>query len=156
MARNIRHVAPGAAVVLVGFAAVVGSFWIARDYDGSWGPRIFPLMSATALILLGGLMLRSANTTAPEAAGEERIPRGPFMLLALVVLYLWLIGKLGYLLSTGLVTPAALWLFGIRNPIGLAIAAVAAPAVFHLVFFGLLGVFPPYGAWFDLLDVIGG
>ncbi|WP_150526552.1 tripartite tricarboxylate transporter TctB family protein [Roseibium sediminis] len=156
MTHTIKQFAPGAATLLIGLAAAVASFQIGLDYDGSWGPRIFPLMSAGVLILLGALMLRSATSEPGNTSPQESVPRDPFILLGLVILYLWLIGKVGYLISTAMVTPATLWLFGIRNPLALAFSALAAPAIFHLIFFELLGVFPPYGAWFDLLDVIGG
>jgi putative tricarboxylic transport membrane protein len=44
-------------------------------------------------------------------------------------------------------------LFGIRNPLSLLIAAIVCPAVYHAIFFMGLGVYPPYGEWFDLLDL---
>lgn len=155
---NLYRTGPAVALVATGAAAVTASFWIPLDYDGSMSARVFPLMSAVILLFLGGLMLWPAKTNAKAEANvsQVRILPGPLMLLGLVVLYIWLISKLGYLVSTGLVTPATLWLFGIRRPAGLAFAALAAPVIFHLIFFKALGVFPPYGKWFDLLDLIGG
>lgn len=153
MPRNISDTGPGATLFVTGVLAGLLALRIPLDYDGSWGARVFPLMSAAALVLLGGLMLRPTRKTTTD---QGPIPRGPFVLLGLVVLYLWMIGKFGYMFSTGLVAPAALWLFGIRNPLGIFFGALAAPVVFHLIFFKFLGVFPPYGAWFDLLDMIGG
>lgn len=156
MARNLHQTGPAIALLATGMIAVTASFWIPLDYDESMGARVFPLISAGILILLGGLMLRPVKADAEAEASQAGLPAGPLMLLALAVLYLWLIGKLGYMISTGLVTPVALWLFGIRHPAGLAVGALTAPVVFHLIFFEALGVFPPYGAWFDLLDLIGG
>ncbi|UOA29330.1 tripartite tricarboxylate transporter TctB family protein [Pseudosulfitobacter sp. DSM 107133] len=156
MPLNLHQTGPAIALLATGAVAVTASFWIPLDYDGSMSVRVFPLISAGVLILLGGLMLRPVKADEKTEASQLSIPAGPLMLLALVVLYLWLIGKLGYLISTGLVTPVALWLFGIRNPTGLAVGALTAPVIFHLIFFEALGVFPPYGAWFDLLDLIGG
>lgn len=156
MPRSLHQTGPAIAMLAMGVVAVAASFWIPLDYDGSMGARIFPLMSAGVLILLGGLLLWPVKADERAEVSPAGIPVGPLMLLALIVLYLWLIGKLGYLISTGFVTPVALWLFGIRRPAGLLFAAVAAPLTFHLIFFEALGVFPPYGAWFDLLDLIGG
>ena len=154
MPLNLHQTGPAIALLATGAVAVTATFWIPLDYDGSMSARVFPLISAGVLILLGGLMLRPVE--ADEEASQAGLPTGPLMLLALVILYLWLIGKLGYLISTGLVTPVALWLFGIRHPAGLAVGALTAPVIFHLIFFEALGVFPPYGAWFDLLDLIRG
>jgi putative tricarboxylic transport membrane protein len=156
MPRNLHQTGPAIALLTMGVVAVTASFWIPLDYDGSMGARIFPLMSAGVLILLGGLMLRPVKVDHETEVSQASIPTGPLMLLAVAVLYLWLIGKLGYLISTGFVTPVALWLFGIRRPAGLVVGALAAPVIFHLIFFEALGVFPPYGAWFDLLNLNGG
>lgn len=147
---------PAVFLLATGAIAVIASFWIPLDYDGSMGARVFPLMSAGTLLLLGGLMLRPAKSDAEATEPQSHIAPSPFLLLGLIVVYLLLIGKLGYLISTGLVIPAALWLFGIRRLAGLAFAAFAAPITFHLIFFKAMGVPPPYGAWFDLLDLIGG
>ena len=140
-------------MLVVGIGTVVATLWILLDHNGSWDARSFPLISAATLILLGGLLLRPS---ADEEAPATSIPRGPFYLLALVIIYLWLIGKFGYLISTAAIAPVTLWLFGIRNPTTLAVAAIAIPAAYHVLFFEVLGVFPPYGEWFDLFDVIGG
>lgn len=156
MSRSFHQTIPAVILLATGAVAVTASFWIPLDYDGSMGARVFPLISAGTLLLFGGLMLRPVKSTTQATEPQSRVPPGPFMLLGLIVAYLWLIAKFGYLISTGLVTPAALWLFGIRRPDGLAFAALAAPIIFHLIFFKALGVSPPYGAWFDLLDLIGG
>ena len=49
-----------------------------------------------------------------------------------------------------------MWLFGMRSPLWLLVTAIICPAIYHLIFFVLLGVFPPFGEWFDLLDVLQG
>ncbi len=48
--------------------------------------------------------------------------------------------------------PVVLYIFGVRSRIGLAISVIVCPLIFHIIFFELLGVFPPYGEVFDLLD----
>ncbi|WP_371229903.1 tripartite tricarboxylate transporter TctB family protein [Roseovarius sp. 2305UL8-3] len=158
MSRIKEDVVIGSVILAIGLAALAASFQIEPDYSGQTGARAFPIMSAGALLLLGALQLFSASRTDARPAPEKKKGglRGPFLLLGLVGAYLWLIGKLGYLIATGLVVPVALAMFGVRNPVGLVIAAVVVPAIYHLIFFELLGVFPPYGQWFDLLDVIKG
>ena len=92
-------------------------------------------------------------------AGDQRHARDLWYivgLLALSVAYVIGINYVGYLLSTAAAAPIALYLFGVRSIPGLAAAAVLCPAIYHLIFFVGLGVFPPYGLWFDLLDVIQG
>jgi hypothetical protein len=39
--------------------------------------------------------------------------------------------------------------------VALALGAIAVPVVLHVAFFELLGVFPPYGRWLDLVDLLG-
>lgn len=160
--RPMADTAVGAGLVAIGGLAALGGFAIAPDYDGSTTARIFPLLTALALAVTGGLMLRPGTRTAPRAlpgsgeAGERQASlRGPFAILGVTVGYLWLIGKIGYLLSTALAAPAALWFFGVRAPLGLLASAVLCPLVYHLIFFEALGTFPPYGAWVDPLLSLG-
>ncbi|NKB54400.1 MAG: hypothetical protein GKR97_19705 [Rhizobiaceae bacterium] len=77
-------------------------------------------------------------------------------LLTVAVLYVWLISKFGYLISTATIAPMVMWMFGMRNPLALVATAILCPATYHYTFFVALGVFPPYGEWFDLLDIIQG
>lgn len=144
----------GAVLIVVSIAALIASFQIDKDPGGGWGARIFPLAGSAALLIVGLLELRSGLNTRINT--PARVKPSVWALLILALGYVWLISKIGYLLSTGLVAPLTLWVFGIRRPIGLLIAAFLCPAIYHLVFFELLGVFPPYGAWFDLLDILQG
>ena len=141
------------ALALIGAGAMVASIDIPRDMDGSLGARVFPMMSSGALILLGTIgFLAGLKPVAlrKEKAGNKLLAQIA-VLLALSLFYVWIISKLGYLISTALVAPLILLLFGIRNPLGLVIAAVVCPAIYHGIFFMGLSVFPPYGEWFDLL-----
>lgn len=146
-------------LALIGAGAILASIGIPKDPDGGLGARVFPLMASGSLLLLGVIGLITDQTADAERANEVR--RGHkktlvqvFLLLALSLFYVWIIGKLGYLISTALVAPLVLMSFGIRNPFGLLIAAIVCPAIYHALFFIGLGVFPPFGEWFDLLDVI--
>ncbi|WP_243144843.1 tripartite tricarboxylate transporter TctB family protein [Litoreibacter roseus] len=147
--------AVGLALVLLGIGATATSLSIPLDQYGRWGARIFPLAGSLSLLLLGGIELLSARNISKEPTDTRHLP-AIFALLALAIGYVWAIAHFGYLLSTGVAAPIAMWIFGVRHPVGLLIAALLCPALYHLIFFKLLGVFPPLGLWFDLLDVIGG
>ena len=134
---------------------MLASIDIPRDPDGGLGARVFPMMSSGALILLGtiGFLTGLKPVAALKEKTDSRLLMQIAAALALSLFYVWIISKLGYLISTALVAPAILLLFGIRSPLGLLIAAIVCPAVYHAIFFMGLGVFPPYGEWFDLLDI---
>jgi hypothetical protein len=146
----------GGVIAAFGLVALALGWSIEADAQGNANARIFPVMGAGVLVLLGLLEFRRGwlSDTRPLALGGD-MP-AVLSLLALACSYAWLISKLGYLLATGMIAPVAMWLFGIRNPLGLVAAAILCPAIYHLIFFELMGVFPPYGEWFDLLDVIQG
>ncbi|WP_299556088.1 tripartite tricarboxylate transporter TctB family protein [uncultured Tateyamaria sp.] len=141
------------ALVLLGISATATSMGISLDQYGRWGARFFPLAGSIALILLGLMELRNAPAT--SAVERKHLP-AIAALLILSVAYVWMISALGYLVATALAAPAALWVFGVRSAAGLGAAALLCSIAYHLVFFKLLGVFPPLGRYFDLLDVIGG
>ncbi len=146
---------PFLAIVLIGAGAMLASFDIPRDPDGGLGARVFPMISSGALALLGffGFLTELKPVAAAGEKTGKKLLAQIAALLALSLFYVWIISKLGRLISTAIVAPLILMLFGIRNPLGLVIAAVVCPVVYHAVFFMGLGVYPPYGEWFDLLDV---
>lgn len=151
--RSPADTAIGAGLIALGGLAAVGAFAIAPDYDGSTTARIFPLMTAAAIAVMGALLLRARP--AGQDAGEAGGSWAPWQMLAVAFGYLMLMTKVGYLVSTALAAPAALWVFGVRSPVGLLAAALLCPLAYHLLFFVLLGTFPPYGDWVDPLLLLG-
>ncbi|WP_318167829.1 tripartite tricarboxylate transporter TctB family protein [Roseobacter sp.] len=143
----------GVALILIGIGATLTSMGIALDQYGRWGARLFPLAGSAALILLGVAEFRNA---AGASVVERRHLPTVAALLVVSVGYVWAISAVGYLIATAAAAPAALAIFGVRYPLRLAAAALLCPLGYHVVFFELLGVFPPLGRYFDLLDVIGG
>ncbi|WP_245912859.1 tripartite tricarboxylate transporter TctB family protein [Litoreibacter ponti] len=141
------------ALIAIGIGATVTSMGIGLDQYGRWGARFFPLAGSISLILLGIAELYGARPSQPS--DRKHLP-AILALLLLSVAYVWSISAVGYLFSTALAAPLVLYIFGVRNRIGLCAAAVLCPAIYHAVFFVALGVFPPFGRWFDLLDVLGG
>lgn len=149
----------GVGLTCFGLAAIAASLGINPDPDGGWGARIFPLVGSATLVVLGIFEILKGRSQQPASPPSHESPRLMARIASLLVLsfaYLWLIGKIGYLISTGLAAVGALMIFGVRNPLGLLIAAILCPLIYHLTFFVLLGVFPPYGEWFEPLDIIQG
>ncbi len=163
-----REALAGLAMVAVGLGLFAASFGIDVLEQGGTAPRVFPMAGALLIAVLGAAQTgvggaradpepeeprQEAESGAQSDAGDAWHVVG---LLALSVSYVIGINYLGYLISTAAAAPIALCLFGIRSIPGIAAAAALCPAIYHLVFFVGLGVFPPYGLWFDLLDVIQG
>lgn len=160
-----REALAGLAMVAVGLGSFAASFGIDVQEQGGIAPRVFPMAGALLIAMLGavqaGLGFSRAgpepeSRMAAEAGVHARDAWHIAGLLALSAAYVIGINYFGYLVSTAAAAPVALCLFGVRSIPGFAAAAVLCPAIYHLVFFVGLGVFPPYGLWFDLLDVIQG
>lgn len=153
-------------LVLLALGALAGaSALLIGEWGGAWGPRTVPLLAAATLALSGVAIARHHPSPSavhppravegepgPPASDDPASERGVALLLGLAILYVLAIDRVGYLIATALTVPATFWLFGVRRPLSLLVAGVAVPLALHLVFFRILGVFPPLGAWFDLLD----
>ncbi len=145
-----RHGLTGPILALIGALALVASLRIDPDPDGGQGARVFPLISAVVLMILGTLETLTASRTAAVRPGRQlRV----LLLLALALAYVFGIGLIGYLAATAIAAPLAILLFGRGHPLELLAACLLCPIVYHLLFFVGLGVFPPDGAWFDLQDL---
>lgn len=152
----------GLSLAALGLVAGVAALGIGEGRDAaSWGPRTVPLLAAAALVAAGLADAASGGRAAPargDADGErsrtapDGDPRLAWALLGVAALYALLMARTGYLVSTAAAAPAAFFLFGARRPATLVAAALLCPLALHLVFFELLGAFPPRGAWFDALD----
>lgn len=150
------NVISGAALAALGLTAFVLSFRIGITQWGAESARMFPQIVAAGLLLLSA---RLAFLAAPEE--DDSLPAGPELaqiaqLFVLGVCYIFLIDKFGFLIATFFPTPVVFWLFGLRRPMGLLIATILTPVLLHIIFFELLGLFPPFGEWFDLLDILQG
>ena len=150
----------GLAVAALGAAFAAAALFIGGA-DGAAGPRAVPLLAAATLVAAGAALAFGRSGTASSIVSTEEAGvvdggdgRRAAMLLALAVLYVLAIERVGYLAATALAAPAAFALFGVRRPATLLAVAVVVPLALHALFFRLLGVFPPLGAWFDVLDVV--
>lgn len=151
------------AIVLIATGALVifQSFQIPVTRVGGWGPRAFPVLAALGVVIAGLLVLIPALRGAASPAAQDSapvegaLPGAIWSVLGLIALgsaYIWSLDKIGYLLATALVAPAAFALFGVRRPLPLVIAAIACPIAYQIIFFELLRVYPPRGAWIDIVD----
>ncbi len=147
--------AVGLALAAVGGAAGVAALGIGTGWAaGSWGPRAVPLLAAGTLMMAGVADARSARGVPAAAPDDGGRPWQVPLLLALAIGYVLLIDRTGYLFATALAAPLAFMLFGLRSPFKLLAVALVVPLLLHMVFFRLLAVFPPFGSWFDLTDIL--
>ena len=147
----------GVALLMIGAIGVWATFQISANVDGGSTARLFPFAGSLALLGFGLIELAKARPLFKDT--RLGLGKDVFQVLLMVVLsllYVWMIARFGYLLSTSAAAVAALMVFGIRKPLGLVVAAILCPIVYHVIFFELLGVFPPFGLWFDLLDWLPG
>lgn len=127
--------------------------------DGAIGPRAFPLFLglillglSTAMFLRTFLSVREEDETAqseaftrPASGREIWLAGGVFVL---IILYAFLMDKVGFLLSTPIVIVAALGVtLGLRRPVLIGVLAIGITASCWLIFGKLLGVYLPHGSW---------
>ena len=150
----------GVTLVALGAGAGIAALSIGDWGGGAWGARTVPLLASFTMIVSGAAITFSPSTTRPPSVAEGApLPHASrydgvrvTWLLSLAVVYVLAIERVGYVLATAVAAPAAFALFGVRGPLALALSALVVPLALHLVFFRVLGVFPPLGSWFDLLD----
>lgn len=137
----------GAAIALTGCAALGMSFTFGEVTWGGESSRLFPLIVSVVLVGLGLRMAVHGGAAAPVRVSLDTRSLRVVGLILLGGVYIAMMAKLGYVLSTAVMMPLVFWLFGARSRIGLALSAVLGPLVFHLVFFKGLNVYPPYAPW---------
>ncbi|MFV1878687.1 tripartite tricarboxylate transporter TctB family protein [Nioella sp.] len=147
----------GVALSLIGLVGIWATFQVNSNVDGGSTARLFPFAGSLALTGFGLIETIKARPWLRETAPvlDESLWR-ILLLFGVSLVYVWAISRFGYLLSTSVTAVFVFVIFGIRNVLGLATVALICPLVYHLVFFEILGVFPPYGLWFDVLDLFQG
>ncbi|WP_282609119.1 tripartite tricarboxylate transporter TctB family protein [Pelagibius sp. Alg239-R121] len=154
----MRAILEGIVLAVLSIAALWGAWQVPSASTGETWAGIVPFGAALGLLIISGLKLACVRRPATERAADSPIADDASLqvigLFLLAVIYQQSLQWFGYLLPTALVAPVALYAFGVRSWIGLALSAVLCPLIFHIVFFELLGVFPPFGEVFDLLDAI--
>jgi putative tricarboxylic transport membrane protein len=149
----------GLVILLIGTLAIWGASLVPPPPEGETWAGVLPMGAAIALAGTGAWLAWAGYTAKKDNEPANCLDRSMFGTLKLVllsILYYLAILKFGYELPTAFVGPIALWFFGVRSKIGLILSFILYPFFFHIVFFKLLGVFPPYGEIFDLLDYLRG
>ncbi|MES0827140.1 tripartite tricarboxylate transporter TctB family protein [Ruegeria sp. SCP11] len=155
----MRAYAEGLVLALIALFALWGAWQVPAASPGDTWAGIVPFSASVALLLLSGLMLAGAARQTAGDTGQDQDNRATLQIIGLFIialLYQQSFRWFGYLLPTAIVAPVVLYFFGVRSRIGLILSMVFCPLVFHLIFFVLLGVFPPYGEVFDLLSWLQG
>ncbi|WP_170559452.1 tripartite tricarboxylate transporter TctB family protein [Ruegeria atlantica] len=155
----MRAYAEGLVLALISIVAIWGAWQVPAASPGDTWAGIVPFSASIALLFLSGLLLLSAVRQPVGDAGQEQDNGATLQIIGLFIIaliYQQSFRWFGYLLPTAIAAPIVLYFFGVRSRIGLAISVVLCPLIFHLIFFVLLGVYPPYGEVFDLLSWIQG
>ena len=151
----MRGLIEGLVTTVVGACALWGAWLVPPALQGEVWAGAVPMIAAVGLTLTGVWMSVSALNAEVRENGR-RCPKlpGPEVLglAGLAVVYPQTIQWFGYLLPTAVTAPLALAVFGVRHPLYFVLAGLLCPVGFHIVFFEMLGVFPPYGEIFDLGD----
>lgn len=154
----IRNICEALVLALLSAVAVWGAMQVPDASPGETWAGIVPFGAAVALGIIAAISLLDAlrNTHTETTGQSNQGARDVIILFIIAVLYQQSFSWFGYLLPTAIVAPLALYLFGVRSPAGLALSVVLCPLAFHVIFFMLLGVYPPYGEVFDLNEFIQG
>ncbi|MDQ8023009.1 MAG: tripartite tricarboxylate transporter TctB family protein [Moraxellaceae bacterium] len=143
----------GILIALVAIAAMVAS----RDFPNiglasDVGPARFPMIYASALLVLAALLVINALRRAPKA---DATPAAPFHVLPVVIgvvatgLYIFVIPFLGYLPTTVVFLVGLMSLMGMRHRVWNPVIAVGITAFLYLVFLFGLSIPLPMGSLFE-------
>ncbi|WP_282152130.1 tripartite tricarboxylate transporter TctB family protein [Ruegeria atlantica] len=155
----MRAYAEGLVLALISIVAIWGAWQVPAASPGDTWAGIVPFSASIALLFLSGLLLLGAVRQTAGDTVQEQDSGATLQIIGLFVIaliYQQSFRWFGYLLPTAIAAPVVLYFFGVRSWIGLAVSVVLCPLIFHLIFFVLLGVYPPYGEVFDLLSWIQG
>jgi len=156
----MRVMSEGVVLFALGIFAVLGVWSVPAAADNETWAGIVPFGAGLGLLVVSSLMIigtfRAPSNGESDTANDNNSTLDILALFAVALLYQQSIRWFGYLLPTAIAAPVVLYMFGVRSRIGLAISVVLCPLVYHIIFFVLLGVYPPFGEVFDLLDMIRG
>lgn len=156
----MRPLVEGAILAILALIAIWGAWQVPAAGPGDTWAGIVPFIAASALLALSGLVAFGGMRAIGDASGDpvsgDAGASAVLILFAVALLYQQSFRWFGYILPTAVVAPVVLYIFGVRSWIGLGVSVAICPLAFHVVFFEALGVFPPHGELFDLLDWIPG
>ena len=148
----MRFTYENSVLICVAILAIFGAVSIPQTSSDSWAGSI-PLGAGIILFVLSVLLLVKKTPPKISKKSKHRLIMGVF---GLSVLYYQLIVWFGYILPTAFMSPVMLYIFGVRNTAGLVGSSILCPIIFYVIFFVVLGVYPPYGTVFDILSKIQG
>jgi len=147
----------GLFLVGLGAAAAYGGWKLPPVPGQPVGPNVFPLVIGTGLALCGlaiafgiGHSFEEEEEIIPFEGGEAPAPRGKLYGLrallppALLLFYVFMADRLGFILTAGLIVFATSTALGARWKLSLPLT-VLAPIAIHLIFSKLLRVPLPIG-----------
>ncbi|MES0880706.1 tripartite tricarboxylate transporter TctB family protein [Roseibium sp. SCP14] len=158
----MKDVIEGLALLVLSLIAIWGAWQVPQAAPGETWAGLVPFGAALALfglslfLVTGGLRSVSHGSGFDDQQTSTTGTREILTLFLIALVYQQSFRWFGYVLPTAIVAPVVLYMFGVRNKVGLTASVFLCPLVFHIIFFELLGVFPPYGEVFDLLDAIRG
>lgn len=159
----MHRLSEGLILAVFSIIAIWGAWQIPTASSGDTWAGIVPMAAAIMLLLLSGFLILGSIGQSDDSRVNNKVDHSatgfPFEIISLfllALLYQQSFSWFGYLIPTALIAPVLFYLFGVRSRLGLSLCVVLCPLAFHLVFFELLGVFPPFGEVFDLLNVIKG
>lgn len=135
-------------LLLGALAGVV--LWIASDFpalpEGHPGPALFPRLIAGGLLVSGIVLVVRALKQGPSPPRSEALPVRRFRrvlrlttTVALVALYPWLAGTLGFVAGIAVISFAVALILGAR-PVPAAATTVGASLAIYWLFTAFLGV----------------
>ena len=124
---------------------------------GAKSGRYFPYVLSFLTVLCGGIMLAFDIVEKKVAAKEPKTAsgldlfclQGALIMVVLSVVYVFMISRAGYLLSTMIALPVTMWLFGYRKVKIIAIVSIVSPLIIYLLFAKMMAVPLPVGTLFQ-------
>lgn len=154
----MKQLAQGGCVFFIGAIAAWRALQIPPSAHNEVWSGLMPSLIAGGLFIVGGTLFvlgichREYRSIIPwyRSLSLSINPR-LIGLMLLGVMYYFTMMQFGYLLSTAIAAPCCLALYGVSRPSLILGGGVVVPVLFHIVFFEMLGVYPPIGEMFDLL-----
>ncbi|MCG6113247.1 MAG: tripartite tricarboxylate transporter TctB family protein [Paracoccus sp.] len=141
----------GVALIALGASGIaVASQISVRTFNNDPGPKLFPIMACTILVICGlGLLLQRGASPARAIPAEEWRRGG--LMAALLVGYAFGLWLVGFHIATLAGSFASYWVIAgpdRRRLVNGAVYAMGLTLAVHLVFAVALNAFLPRGIWF--------
>jgi putative tricarboxylic transport membrane protein len=142
----------GLLVLLLGLAVIAHASTFPPMPGQAIGPALFPALVGAGLVLVGARLFWGGRSTGRGWGAIDEDMRRPRMALnfaiviASLVAYAVLVGRLGFFITAALLLGVLLRAFGVRPRPTLLLAALL-PFALHYIFYSLLHVPLPWGVF---------